>query len=86
MHHGSLLTRRPGAKRRRRNSGGAFYIDVSAGYALGPAEFFFAVKNLPDKDPPILAAGTGVPNISQTNVSLYDVLGRNYRAGIRFDF
>jgi outer membrane receptor protein involved in Fe transport len=65
---------------------GAFYIDVSGSYDIGPAQVFIAVKNLLDKDPPILAPGTGVPNITQTNVSLYDVLGRTYRAGVRFNF
>ncbi|HEY2010205.1 MAG TPA: TonB-dependent receptor [Rhizomicrobium sp.] len=65
---------------------GSFYMDVSVNYEFGPLEFFAVVKNLMDKDPPILAPGTGVPNISQTNVSLYDTLGRNYRAGIRFNF
>ena len=60
-------------------------MDVSANYELGPAEFFVSVKNILDKDPPILAPGTGVPNISQSNLSLYDSLGRMYRAGIRFN-
>jgi iron complex outermembrane receptor protein len=64
---------------------GSFFMDVSSTYDLGPAEFFVSVKNLMDKDPPILAPGTGVPNISQTNLSLYDALGRNYHAGIRFN-
>lgn len=64
---------------------GSFFMDVSASYQLGPVEFFAAVKNILDKDPPILAPGTGVPNISQTNLSLYDALGRTYRAGIRFN-
>lgn len=64
---------------------GSFYIDASANYGFGPAELFFAVRNLLDKDPPILAPGTGVPNISQTNLSLYDTLGRTFRAGVRFN-
>ncbi len=65
---------------------GSFFMDVSANYEFGPAQFFISVRNIMDKDPPILAPGTGVPNISQTNLSLYDVLGRTYRAGIRFNF
>jgi iron complex outermembrane receptor protein len=64
---------------------GSFYMDASANYELGSVEFFASVRNLLDKDPPILAPGTGVPNISQTNLSLYDSLGRTYRAGIRFN-
>ncbi len=64
---------------------GSFYMDVSGTYDLGPLEFFATVRNILDKDPPILAPGTGVPNISQTNLSLYDSLGRTYRAGIRFN-
>jgi iron complex outermembrane recepter protein len=65
---------------------GSFYMDLSATYDWGPLQFFGVVKNILDKDPPILAPGTGVPNITQTNVSLYDVLGRTYRAGVRINF
>jgi hypothetical protein len=65
---------------------GSFFMDISGTYDIGRMEFFASVRNLMDKDPPILAPGTGVPNISQTNVSLYDSLGRTYRAGIRFNF
>ena len=65
---------------------GSFYMDASVNYDFGRFELFAVVKNILDKDPPILAPGTGVPNISQTNVSLYDTIGRNYRAGVRFNF
>jgi outer membrane receptor protein involved in Fe transport len=65
---------------------GAFYIDTSVTYDYGPAQFFLAVKNVLNTDPPILPSATGVPNLSQTNLSLYDVLGRTYRMGIRFSF
>jgi iron complex outermembrane recepter protein len=61
-------------------------MDASVNYDFGRFELFAVVKNILDKDPPILAPGTGVPNISQTNVSLYDTIGRNYRAGVRFNF
>jgi iron complex outermembrane receptor protein len=65
---------------------GSFYMDASGSYDVGPVQFFAVVKNIMNRDPPILAPGTGVPNISQTNLSLYDTLGRNYHAGIRFNY
>lgn len=64
---------------------GSFYMDASASYELGPIELFAAVRNILDRDPPILAPNTTVPDVSQTNVSLYDTLGRTYRVGIRFN-
>ena len=65
---------------------GAFYFDTSISYDYGPAQFFLAIKNVLNTDPPILPSATGVPNLTQTNLSLYDVLGRTYRGGIRFQF
>ena len=71
---------------------GVFYIDTSIGYdfaKVGNADFqvYFNVQNLLNRDPPIVPLPlTGlVPYFSvQTNPSLYDVLGRNYRLGFRF--
>jgi outer membrane receptor protein involved in Fe transport len=65
---------------------GAFYFDTSINYDYGSAQFFFAVRNVLNTDPPILPSATGVPMLTQTNLSLYDALGRTYRGGVRFNF
>lgn len=65
------------------------YADITARLkietARRPAEFFFTINNLFDRDPPIvprfLAFGT-IP----TNRNLYDVVGRQFVAGFRFEF
>jgi outer membrane receptor protein involved in Fe transport len=65
---------------------GAFYLDASFSYDIGPTQVFLAVKNVFNTDPAILPSGTGVPNLAQTNVSLHDVMGRTFRTGVRFKF
>ncbi|MHB1207969.1 MAG: hypothetical protein ACYCZX_20560, partial [Rhodospirillaceae bacterium] len=67
---------------------GAFYLDASFGYKLSIGEdvrsdLFFNVRNLLDKDPPIVAIGN-YQQVTQTRVSNFDVIGRTYRLGIRF--
>ena len=69
---------------------GAFYVDANFTYKLvtesaGDLSFFFNVSNALNKAPPsvpnsggLLYAGKG------TNVTLYDILGRSFRAGVRF--
>lgn len=49
-------------------------------------DLFLSVSNLEDKDPPVVATGPGgFPYASvPTNPVLYDVLGRTFRAGVRF--
>ncbi|MEJ0039705.1 MAG: TonB-dependent receptor [Gammaproteobacteria bacterium] len=52
------------------------------------AELFFTVNNLFDRDPPVAASPWfvfGVANGS-TNASVFDVIGRQYNAGIRVQF
>jgi len=68
---------------------GAFYVDASLAYrfAFGPTdmEAFVSVRNLLNKDPAIVAAGpagSAYGTIS-ANPTLYDQLGRVFRAGIR---
>lgn len=54
----------------------------------GRPEFFFSVRNLANKDPVIVARGPGQQAYGErpTNVTLYDMFGRTYRAGIRFNW
>jgi outer membrane receptor protein involved in Fe transport len=68
---------------------GATYVDLAGQYRIrqgddGELIAFFTVENLFDKDP-ALAAGAAISSL-QTNPILYDVIGRNYRVGIRFKF
>ncbi|MCA0202180.1 MAG: TonB-dependent receptor, partial [Proteobacteria bacterium] len=72
---------------------GAFYFDAGAIYKIhareqGPeVDLFLTVSNLLDKDPPVVATGPGgFPYAATpTNPGLYDVLGRMFRAGVRFN-
>lgn len=69
---------------------GAFYLDtsVSQDIRMGGRELqlFLSVTNLLDKDPPVVAPGPAGSAYATpaTNQSLYDLLGRTYRVGIRF--
>jgi outer membrane receptor protein involved in Fe transport len=64
------------------------YLDLGVTYKfkVGGAhlELFGRVNNVFDKDPPI--ATTTNPFGLQTNTTLYDVIGRYYRAGLRFEY
>ena len=68
---------------------GATYIDLAGAYLIpfegdASVQAYFKVENLLDKDPAVVAGA----NISalQTNPALYDVVGRNYRVGVRIKF
>jgi outer membrane receptor protein involved in Fe transport len=63
---------------------GAFYFDVSGSYKLtDKVQAYFKVDNLFNRDPtPSPQTNTGV----DINPSLYDVLGRMYRIGVRYNF
>jgi outer membrane receptor protein involved in Fe transport len=65
---------------------GAFYVDLGGTYRITPdVEFFFKIDNLFNVDPPIAPYVGSAPFVYRaTNASLYDLLGRVYRAGIRF--
>jgi outer membrane receptor protein involved in Fe transport len=68
---------------------GATYVDLSGQYRIrdddnGKIVAFFTVENLFDKDPAVVA-GSALSSL-QTNPILYDVIGRNYRVGVRFQF
>jgi outer membrane receptor protein involved in Fe transport len=63
-------------------------VDVGARYRLEgvgrESEIYVNVANVFDKDPPLLPSSALVG--AQTNVTLYDTLGRYYTAGVRVRF
>ncbi|MGC4029889.1 MAG: TonB-dependent receptor [Steroidobacteraceae bacterium] len=64
---------------------GAFYLDGSFGYTFGKDgdrswEAFFNVRNILDRDPPPVSVLIYQPN---TQVGVYDYLGRQFRIGVR---
>lgn len=68
---------------------GATYFDLGGSYRIfGDSrrnmEAYFKVDNLLDKSPPVAAAN--VSSGLQTNPTLYDVLGRAYRLGVRLRY
>jgi len=74
---------------------GAFYIDGSIAKMFtvrgADLEVFLQVKNLLNRDPSIVVnpdarAGEHVTQFPQTTRSLYDLLGRVIRTGVRFNF
>ncbi|WP_304191113.1 TonB-dependent siderophore receptor [Phenylobacterium aquaticum] len=74
---------------------GATYFDVSASYAFDikdvSGEAYISIKNIFNKDPVLTSNpnNLGAENTVgylQTNRSLYDVLGRVFRVGVRMEF
>jgi outer membrane receptor protein involved in Fe transport len=68
---------------------GAIYFDMALAYKFGNgAQAFFNVRNLADKDPAITPRGPANYPFDQflANPYLYDVLGRVFRAGVRFKY
>ena len=70
---------------------GAVYFDASVAYKPDlPAspEFFFSVRNIANKDPAVVPRGPGglAYGGRPTNEWVYDVIGRSFRAGVRFEF
>lgn len=70
---------------------GAVYFDTAVTYKFGVGEdvnmeAFFNVQNVFDRDPAIVAPGPGGDTWERSpiNASLYDVMGRTFRAGLRF--
>jgi outer membrane receptor protein involved in Fe transport len=72
---------------------GAYYFDASVTFDVDFAmmqstQVFFNVTNILNRDPEIVAygpAGTAYGNPS-TNQGVYDILGRVFRAGVRFKY
>jgi iron complex outermembrane recepter protein len=65
---------------------GAFYLDATFSYHFdvpGHEELFFNVTNIANRNPPILPGGSVYEPVS---FGMYDLLGRVYRAGVRFSF
>ncbi|MFC4256223.1 TonB-dependent receptor [Altererythrobacter xixiisoli] len=67
---------------------GFFYIDLSASYRFRPeVEAFFSVSNLANKAPAVIPNPTGIGSQQWgVNQLYYDVIGRSFRAGFRFNF
>ena len=74
---------------------GAAYLDLSASYGFEisgvSGEAYVAIKNVLNKDPVLTSnpANLGAENTVgylQTNRSLYDVMGRVFRVGLRLQF
>lgn len=72
---------------------GAMYIDLAANYSFEVQDVgfqaFLSIRNLFDVDPVLVGngpTGNNTPAYPQTNRNLYDVLGRVYRVGLRFNF
>ena len=72
---------------------GQWFIDASISkkvkIAGSSAEFFLYVRNLLNSDPVLVGngpTGNNTPAYPQTNRGLYDVLGRVYRMGVRFEY
>lgn len=65
---------------------GAYYLDTSLQYQfMDGVTAFLNVQNLMNTDPVIVPkSGINAIQYTQTNVNLYDALGRTFRAGVRF--
>ena len=70
----------------------AVFLDASVSYEIDIAgarvESFLNVRNITDKDPPIVAANPGgfSYTLAPANARLYDVLGRTFTVGFRMGF
>ena len=69
---------------------GATYFDANVQYkvgteSMGDYSLFLNVQNLFNKDPPVVPINGGLLYAGRpTNVTVYDILGRVFRAGVRF--
>ena len=68
----------------------ASYTSLHASYNTnlmgGEQEFYFHVANLLDKDPPLVARASNYTGTTHTNRALFDMLGRRYTLGFRFNY
>ena len=59
------------------------YLDLNADYAINDNfTIYLGIDNLTDEEPPVL--GFSLNGDANVDISLYDVLGRRYFAGVRF--
>ncbi len=72
---------------------GQWYADASITHRFNvkssKAEVFLYVRNLLNTDPVLVGngpTGNNTPAYPQTNRNLYDVLGRTFRLGVRFEY
>ena len=67
---------------------GAFYLDTAFSYKLAEATtVYLTVQNLLDRDPSAVAPTQNIGNAPKgVNQTLYDVIGRTFRAGVRFQW
>ncbi len=72
---------------------GQWYMDASITHRFtikqSKAEVFLYVRNLLNSDPVLVGngpTGNNTPAYPQTNRNLYDVLGRVFRIGVRFEY
>lgn len=72
---------------------GQWYVDASITKKVklggSKVDLFLYVRNLLNSDPVLVGngpTGNNTPAYPQTNRSLYDVLGRVYRMGVRFEY
>lgn len=67
-----------------------FDTSFAYGFSIGGTEIesYFNVRNILDRDPPIVAANPGgfAYTIAPANAQLYDVLGRTFTVGFRSSF
>src|SRR5262249_24517020 len=62
-----------------------WYVDTNFGFDVNDhLNFFFGVNNLGDKQPPVI--GTTFVGDANVDVSLYDLQGRRYYAGVTLKF
>ena len=73
---------------------GVFYLDTAVSYDLYNVgedgidmQLFLNVRNIANKAPPVVGSGPGGVAFSSapTNFTLYDGIGRTFRAGVRFN-
>jgi len=68
----------------------AWYTNLEARYSFealgGDQELFFNVSNLFDKNPPLAPQASYYTGTTHTNVGLFDMIGRRFTAGLRFEY
>lgn len=67
---------------------GALYLDAFVGFKVfEAAELYLAVDNLANKQPPVVGSGPGIGSAPYgSSATYYDLIGRTFRGGVRFNF